>query len=183
MCSDYSAPFEPRLRIIMMRRAWPIERPFALGSARKQTRGGECRCPREFDSEMAAVIPTERNLVGIISELRRLNRTITVPLERDLKRAGCPPLETYEVLRAIEESGDVRLGQVELQTRLAVPRNRMSRLINRLVREGYVERGKAASDQRGRFVVITDLGRRASRDASSVLLAALRQFFYGKKRP
>ena len=111
---------------------------------------------------MATVIPTERNLVGIISELRRLNRTITVPLERDLKRAGCPPLESYEVLRAIEESGDVHLSQVELQTRLALPRNRMSRLVDRLVREGHVEREKAASDQRGHFVVITDLGRRAS---------------------
>jgi DNA-binding MarR family transcriptional regulator len=132
---------------------------------------------------MAAVISTERNLVGIISELRRLNRTITVPLERDLKHAGCPPLESYEVLRAIEESGDVHLRQVELQTRLALPRNRVSRLVDRLVREGHVEREKAASDQRGHFVVITDLGRRASKDASSVLLAALRQFFYANKRP
>ena len=132
---------------------------------------------------MAAVIPTERNLVGIISEIRRLNRTITAPLERDLKRAGCPPLESYEVLRALEESGDVHLRPVELQTRLAVPRNRMSRLIDRLVREGYVKREKAASDQKGHFVVITDLGRRASKDASSILLAAVRQFFYGEKRP
>ena len=102
-------------------------------------------------------------------------------LARDLKRAGCPPLESYEVLRAIEETGQVHLRLVELQTRLAVPRNRMSRLIDRLVREGYVEREKAASDQRGYFVVITDLGRRASKEASTVLLAALRQFFYGTK--
>jgi DNA-binding MarR family transcriptional regulator len=130
---------------------------------------------------MAAVIPTERNLVGIISELRRLNRTITVPLERDLKRAGCLPLESYEVLRAIEESGDVPLRLAELQTRLAVPRNRMSRLIDRLAKDGYVEREKAASDAKGRFVVITDSGRRASEDASSVLSAAVRQFFYRRR--
>src|SRR5882724_3927647 len=129
---------------------------------------------------MAAVVPTERNLVGIVSELRRLNRTIAVPLERDLKRAGCPPLESCEVLRAIEESGDVHLRPVELETRLAVPRNRMSRLINRLAREGYVEREKAAYDQRGHRVAITELGRRASKEASSVLLAALQQFFYQK---
>jgi DNA-binding MarR family transcriptional regulator len=130
---------------------------------------------------MAAVIPTERNLVGIISELRRLNRTITVRLERDLKRAGCLPLESYEVLRAIEESGDVPLRPAELQTRLAVPRNRMSRLIDRLAKDGYVEREKAASDTKGRFVVITDSGRRASEDASSVLSAAVRQFFYRRR--
>lgn len=129
----------------------------------------------------SAAIPTERNLVGIISELRRLNRIIAVPLERDLKRAGCPPLESYEVLREIEESGTVHLRPVELQTRLAVPRNRMSRLIERLAREGYIEREKAASATRDHFVVITDLGRRASREASSVLVAALRQFFYEGK--
>jgi len=129
----------------------------------------------------SGAIPTERNLVGIVSELRRLNRTITVPLERDLKRAGCPPLESYEVLREIDESGDVHLRPVELQTRLAVPRHRMSRLIDGLAKDGYVEREKAASDARGHFVVITDSGRRALKDASSVLSAAVRQFFYRKR--
>jgi DNA-binding MarR family transcriptional regulator len=129
---------------------------------------------------MVAAIPTERILVGVISELRRLNRKITAPLERDLKRAGCPSLESYEVLRAIENSDEAHVRPVELQTRLAVPRNRMSLLLDRLVREGYVERARTASDQKAHFVVITDLGRRASKEASSVLLAALQQFFYGK---
>ena len=143
---------------------------------RRETEGpsGERPC-------RVSTIPSERHLLGIISELRRLNRSIALPLERDLKRAGCTSLESYEVLRAIEESGDVHLGQVELQTRLAIPGKRMSRLIDRLVTEGYVEWQKATPDQMGHFVVITDLGRRASKDASSVLLAALRQFFYGKK--
>ena len=123
-------------------------------------------------------IPAARNLLGIVSELRRLNRTITVPLERDLKRAGYPPLECYEVLREIDEGGDVHLRPVELQTRLAIPKHRMSRLIDRLAKDGYVERERAACGARGHFVVITDSGRRASRDASSVLLAAVRQFFH-----
>jgi DNA-binding MarR family transcriptional regulator len=127
-------------------------------------------------------IPAPRNLLGIVSELRRLNRTITVPLERDLKRAGCPPLECYEVLREIDEGGDVHLRPVELQTRLAIPKHRMSRLIDRLAKDGYVEREKAASDAKGHFVIITDSGRRASKNASSVLSAAVRQFFYRKRR-
>ena len=66
-------------------------------------------------------VPSEKKLFGIVSELRRLNRTIAAPLERDLKRAGCPSLETYEVLRAIAESGDLPLRPAELQTRLALP--------------------------------------------------------------
>lgn len=130
----------------------------------------------------SGAIPTERNLVGIVCELRRLNRTITVPLERDLKRAGCPPLESYEVLREIDESGDVHLRPVELQTRLAVPQHRMSRLIDGLAKDGYVEREKAAFGTRGHFVVITDSGRRALKDASSVLSAAVRRFFYRTRR-
>jgi DNA-binding MarR family transcriptional regulator len=130
----------------------------------------------------SGAIPTERNLVGIVSEIRRLNRTITMPLERDLKRAGCPALESYEVLREIDSSGDVRLRPVELQTRLAVPQHRMSRLIDGLAKDGYVERKKTAADGRGHFVVITDSGRRALKDASSVLSAAMRRFFYGKRR-
>jgi DNA-binding MarR family transcriptional regulator len=107
--------------------------------------------------------PMKRNLISIVNELRRLNRTITVPLERDLKRAGCPALESYEVLREIDQSGDVQPTPAELQARLAVPQRRMSSLIDGLVKDGYVERKKPASDARGHFVVITDSGRRALR--------------------
>jgi hypothetical protein len=53
----------------------------------------------------------------------RAQQRRALPLERDLKRAGCPPLERCEVLREIDESGDVHLSPVELQTRLAVPRD------------------------------------------------------------
>ena len=126
--------------------------------------------------------PMERNLISIVNELRRLNRTITVPLERDLKRAGCPALESCEVLREIDQSSDVQLTPAELRTRLAVPSHRMSRLIDGLVKDGYVERKKPASDARGHFVVITDSGRRALKDASSVVSAGVRRFFYGKRR-
>jgi len=105
-----------------------------------------------------------------------------MPLERELKRAGCPPLESYEVLREIHESGDVHLTSVELQTRLAVPQHRMSRLIDRLAKEGYVERERTTPDARSHFVVITDLGRRALEKASSVISAAVRRFFYRKRR-
>ena len=143
---------------------------------RRETEGpsGERPC-------RVSAIPSERHLFGIISELRRLNRSIALPLERDLKRAGCPPLERCEVLREIDESGDVYLSPVELQTRLAVPRDRMSRLIDRLAKDGYIERERVVPDRREHFVVITDLGRRASKHASSVLSAALRQFFYSKE--
>ena len=126
--------------------------------------------------------PMERNLISIVNELRRLNRTITVPLERDLKRAGCPALESCEVLREIDQRGDVQLTPVELQTRLAVPQHRMSSLIDGLVKNGYVECKKRGSDARGHFVVITDSGRRALKDASSVVSAGVRRFFYGKRR-
>ena len=143
---------------------------------RRETEGasGERPC-------RVSTIPSERHLLGIISELRRLNRSIALPLERDLKRAGCPPLERYEVLREIDESGDVHLSLVELQTRLAVPRDRMSRLIDRLAKDGYIERERVIPHRREHFVVITDLGRRASKHASSVLSVALRKFFYSKE--
>jgi DNA-binding MarR family transcriptional regulator len=131
--------------------------------------------------ESARTIPSERKLVSIVREIRRLSRTITLPLERELKRAGCPPLESYEVLREIHESGDEQLTTVELQIRLAVPGRRLSRLIDRLAKDGYVGREKAPSDARS-HVVITDLGRRASNNASSVISAVVRRFFYRKKR-
>jgi DNA-binding MarR family transcriptional regulator len=126
--------------------------------------------------------PSERKLVGIVSEIRRLSRTITVPLEREHKRAGYPMLESCEVLREIRESGDVHLTSADLQTRLSVPQHRMSQLIDRLAKEGYVEREKTTPDARSHVVVITDLGRLKLDEASSVISAAVRRFFYRKKR-
>ena len=152
------------------------------GSRETEEPRRERRCSLECGSEMeAGTIPMERYLIGIVSELQRLNRTITVPLERDLKRAGCPALESYEVLREIAQSGGVQLRPVELQTRLAMPQHRMWRLIDGLVKAGYVERKKPASDARGHFVVITDSGRRALKDATSVVSAGVRRFFYRKR--
>ena len=136
----------------------------------------------QFRSGEPDATPMERNLIGMLNELRRLNRTITMPLERDLKRAGCPALESYEVLREIDQSGDVQLTPAKLRTRLAVPPHRISRLIDGLVKDGYVERRKPASDARGHFVVITDSGRRALKDATSVVSAGVRRFFYRKRR-
>jgi DNA-binding MarR family transcriptional regulator len=78
------------------------------------------------------------------------------------------------VLRAIEESGDVPLRPVELQTRLALPQRRMARLIDCL--------DKGSSDTRGRFVVLTDSGRRLSKDATFVLCASLPRYSYRKRR-
>jgi DNA-binding MarR family transcriptional regulator len=127
-------------------------------------------------------IATERSLLHVVLELRRLNRTITTPLERDLKLAGCPPLESFEVLRAIHESGDMQLTSADLQSRLTVPERRMSRLVDRLARDGYVKCERTTSGARNHFVVITDLGRDASIEASTVLSAAVRQFFYKKAR-
>src|SRR6266850_2090210 len=113
---------------------------FARFGARQRSPGVRDFARVSAVRKWSRAIPTERNLVGIVCELRRLNRTITVRLERDLKRAGCPPLESCEILREIAECGDVRLRTAELQTRLAVPQHRMSQLINRLARDGYVER-------------------------------------------
>jgi DNA-binding MarR family transcriptional regulator len=173
---------ERRPRITLTVRVQPCGSSFAWFGARRRSPG-----VREFARVRAVrkwsgAVPTERNLVSIVCELRRLNRTITVQLERDLKRAGCPPLESCEVLREIAESDDVRLRPAELRTRLAIPQRRMSQLIEQLAKDGYVERERAGSGAGDHVIVITDSGRRRSKHASSVLLAAVRQFFYGKRR-
>src|SRR3977135_3096579 len=127
-------------------RPGPVGDGFARFGARRRSRGVSDVVRTRAVRRWTGPIPAARNLLGIVSELRRLNRTITVPLERDLKRAGRPPLECYEVLREIDEGGDVHLRPVELQTRLAIPKHRMSRLIDRLAKDGYVERQNAASE-------------------------------------
>jgi DNA-binding MarR family transcriptional regulator len=79
-------------------------------------------------------------------------------VEAELKAAGYPPLEWYDILLELqrEESG---IRPVELESRLLLAQHNISRLVDRLQKAGHVERRRCKEDRRGQFVAITDSGR------------------------
>lgn len=76
-----------------------------------------------------------------------------------LKAAGLPPLAWYDVLLELHRSRS-GLRQYEIGEEILLPKHNLSRLIDRLQREGLVERASCPEDGRGNIVRITPAGTR-----------------------
>ncbi len=78
--------------------------------------------------------------------------------EQALKQADLPELSWYDVLWALEKSSNYRLRLHELADELVLRRSNLTRLVDRMVQAGLVERETCESDRRGAFAVITPAG-------------------------
>lgn len=83
----------------------------------------------------------------------RATRTV----RSELKRAGMPPLEWYDILLEIERRGPSR--PRDLQAFLGIEQYNLSRLLDRMERAGLVATSPAPDDGRGQIVDLTDAGR------------------------
>lgn len=79
-------------------------------------------------------------------------------MEQRLKEADLPPLEWYDVLWALEQAPDQRLRMHSLAERLLLTRFNATRLVDRLQKEGLVQRQQAKDDRRGAEAVLTAKG-------------------------
>jgi len=102
-------------------------------------------------------------------------------VETALKSAGLPPLEWYDVLLELERDGPMR--PRDLQPRLLLAQYNLSRLLDRLVRDGLVERAPCADDGRGHLIAVTDKGRTLRRRMWPVYAAAIEDAVGSKLTP
>ena len=98
-------------------------------------------------------------------------------LSRDLQEQAGISLPDYEILVYLSEAPDRRLRMSELASSLLLSRSGVTRLVDRLVATGDVERRTCPSDARGSFAAITDAGRRRLRAAAPVHLRGVREHF------
>src|ERR1043166_1753093 len=91
--------------------------------------------------------------------LNRARDTVLGAIERDLKAAGCAPLAWYDVLLELSRAADGRLRPFEIGKVTLLAQYNLSRLLDRLEKEGLVTREPCADDARGQWVVITEKGR------------------------
>jgi DNA-binding MarR family transcriptional regulator len=95
------------------------------------------------------------------TRLMRAREAVLGAIERDLKSAGCPPLAWYDVLLELSRAPDGRLRPIEIEKVTLVAQYNLSRLLDRLEREGLVRREPCGDDGRGQWAVITEKGRAA----------------------
>ena len=107
----------------------------------------------------------------------RAHARIVRALERELHDGQGMALTDYDVLVQLAAAESRRLRMSELADRLLVSRSGVTRLVDRLVKDGLVERMTCADDRRGQWASLTDAGYSRLRDASPTHLRGVAAHF------
>ncbi|WP_428605046.1 MarR family winged helix-turn-helix transcriptional regulator [Sedimenticola sp.] len=94
------------------------------------------------------------------ARLFRAYKVLLEQAERDLKKAGLPPLSWYDVLLEVHDAPAQRIRQFELGQKVLLPKYNLSRLLDRLQNEALLNREACAEDKRGAVITLTAKGRR-----------------------
>ena len=107
----------------------------------------------------------------------RAHARVVRDLEQELQADQGIALTDYDVLVQLATADERRLRMSELADRLLLSRSGVTRLVDRLVAEGLVERVMCESDRRGQWASLTDAGRERLRQASPTHLAGVERHF------
>lgn len=125
--------------------------------------------------------PPERSLltddqIGAWRMLVAVHARLSVQLEADLVADHGLPLVEYEVLVQLLDAPGQRLRMTELADRVVLSRSGITRLVDRMEREGLVLRATCDEDGRGTYAVLTDSGTARLRQASGTYFRGLRAY-------
>jgi DNA-binding MarR family transcriptional regulator len=90
--------------------------------------------------------------------LLRVHSALVKALDAELLAEHDLPLTSYEVLINLQAAPDRRRRMAELAEGVLLSRSGMTRLVDRLERDGLIERDACTEDGRGMFAVLTDKG-------------------------
>lgn len=102
---------------------------------------------------------------------------LVVRIEERLRAAGLPDLSWYVVLWVLERASDQRLRMHELADTAVIARSNLTRLVDKLEKEGLVARERVANDRRGAYARITERGREMRSQMWSVYGPAIEELF------
>jgi DNA-binding MarR family transcriptional regulator len=107
----------------------------------------------------------------------RAHAELTRALDAQLAREHNLPLSSYEVLLFLADAPDGRMRMSELAESVLLSRSGLTRLVDRLERDGLLKRERCESDARGLFAEITPEGRRLFDAARRTHLDGVRALF------
>lgn len=109
--------------------------------------------------------------------LVRVHAALVKELDAELEARHGLPLTSYEVLRSLAAAPNGKLRMAELAEHALLSRSGMTRLIDRLEREGMVGRSTCDKDGRGCYAVLTEDGAAAVAGARPTYIAVVRTRF------
>lgn len=103
---------------------------------------------------------------------------LTEAIDKRMTESGKLPLTWYDVLVTLEYAEAHRLRMTELADRIVLSKSGLTRLLDRLVERGFVERVTCPSDRRVSYAVLTEAGV-AAREESWPLYSSLVAELFG----
>lgn len=122
------------------------------------------------------ITPTDPRLAAWRAFLLTHARLIRT-LERELQDEEDLALTDYDVLVQLANAEERRLRMSDLADRLLLSRSGATRLVDRLVADGLVERVTCESDRRGQWAQLTDAGMQRLRAATPTHLRGVAEHF------
>jgi DNA-binding MarR family transcriptional regulator len=130
-------------------------------------------------------MPRELNAAELRAWLAFLNAQSTVmrQLESDLIAADGTTLAEFDVLIQLRVAPEGRLRMTDLSERVRLTPSGITRLVDRLTKDGLVKRGRCASDRRGTWAILTAVGRERIDRLRPIHLRSVREHFACHLRP
>jgi len=98
-------------------------------------------------------------------------------LDEELRVEHALSLPEYETLLQIAQAPDRRMRMSQIATRVLLSKSGVTRLVDRLVADGFVERSQCSSDARGAEAGLTPAGLERLRAASTTHLRGIERYF------
>lgn len=110
----------------------------------------------------------------------RVHAQLMKELDAELREVHGLPLTWFDVLIQLEFAPDRQLRMSELADSVLLSRSGLTRLVDRLERDGLVERCRFDGDARGLLARLTDAGRKRVLAARETHLADVRERFLNR---
>jgi DNA-binding MarR family transcriptional regulator len=135
---------------------------------------------------MSGVSPAEAPVLLTHAELAawrgllRVHASMTKALDAELAREHGLPLSSYEVLLFLADAPGGRLRMSDLAHGVLLSRSGLTRLVDRMEREGLLRRERCEDDARGYNAAITDKGSALFQRARRTHLDGVRELFLSR---
>jgi DNA-binding MarR family transcriptional regulator len=115
--------------------------------------------------------------LGAWRGMLRVHSALVKQLDAELSTAHKLPLSSYEVLLNLEAAPGKKRRMAELADSVLLSRSGMTRLVDRLEKDGLLRRDTCTDDGRGAYAVLTDKGATALAEARHTHLDGVREKF------
>src|SRR2546423_11019590 len=116
----------------------------------------------------------QRALRGLLRAYSCLAKRLDAQLEARHRL----PMSSYEVLHCLDERSNGRMRMRDLAEQAQLSRSGLTRLVDRLERDGLIERCSCSHDARGAYACLTAPGLERLQEARATHLAVVREQFF-----